>query len=121
MTTFKADGSMVGWSTTVDMTAFFMDKQDRLVVARNGTLVTARADAIQLVRDRARTTSFAPSTIPAVLANDKGERIIANIKQRNVIRALPNGRFVALFAQGQVTRMAKNWLGDIAMINRSNK
>ena len=59
--------------------------------------------------------------IPAVLPNEKGERLISNVKQRNVIRSLPNGKFVSVFAQGQVSRMARNWLGDVAMIDRSNK
>ena len=56
-----------------------------------------------------------------MLLNDQGERIIANPKGRTVIRAMPNGRFVSVFATGNIARMAQNWMGDVAMIDRSTK
>lgn len=123
VTTFKADGSIAQSYGAVDATAFFVDEQDRIVVARNGMLVTARADSIAFMGpgSGSDTQLRAVDEIPAVLPNEKGERLISNVKQRNVIRSLPNGKFVSVFAQGQVTRMTRNWLGDVAMIDRSNK
>lgn len=122
VTTFKADGTIGQSYGAVDATAFFVDEQDRLVVARAGTLVTARADSIQFMGPGSSDTQLrAVDEIPAVLPNEKGERLISNVKQRNVIRALPNGKFVSVFAQGQITRMARNWLGDVAMIDRNTK
>lgn len=121
VTIFKPDGSIASSTTAADATAFFIDEQERLVVARNGSLVTARADSIQFMGPGSDNQMRAVEEIPAALPNEKGERLISNVKQRNVIRALPNGKFVSVFAQGQVTRMAKNWLGDIAMLDRSSK
>ncbi|MBS1818077.1 MAG: tetratricopeptide repeat protein [Acidobacteria bacterium] len=120
VTFFKPDGSVAQSVTAVDATAFFLDEQDRVVVARNGTLVTARADSIQFMGPGSDSQLRAVDEIPAAIANDRGERLISNIKQRNVIRSLPNGKFVSVFAQGQVTRMATNWLGDVAMLDRSS-
>ncbi|MGE3955179.1 MAG: tetratricopeptide repeat protein [Vicinamibacterales bacterium] len=121
VTVFKPDGSVAASTTAVDLTAFFVDEQDRMVVARNGSLITARAEAIQFSGPGSDNQLRAVDEIPAVLPTEKGERLISNVKQRNVIRALPNGKFVAVFAQGQITRMARNWLGDVAMLDRSNK
>jgi hypothetical protein len=59
--------------------------------------------------------------IPAVLANARGERLISNPKGRNVIRALPNGKFVSVFSTGQIVRMAQNWMGDVALLDRSSR
>ena len=42
---FKADGSVAQTVSAIDPTAFFVDEQERIVVARNGTLVTPRADS----------------------------------------------------------------------------
>jgi len=121
VTIFKADGTIAQTVTALDATAFFLDEQDRVVVARNGSLVTAKADAIAYSGPGSDGQLRAVDEIAAALPNSRGERIISNIKQKNVIRALPNGKYVAVFAQGQVTRMAQNWLGDIAMLDRSTK
>jgi TolA-binding protein len=121
VTVFKADGTIAQSVNAVDATAFFVDEQERVVVARNGTLIAARADAIAFSGPGSDGQLRAVDEIPAVLPNARGERIIANPKQRNVIRALPNGKFVSVFAQGQVARMAQNWLGDIAMLDRGSK
>ena len=121
VTLFKPDGSIAQTVSAVDATAFFVDEQDRVVVARNGTLVAARADAIAFSGPGSDGQLRAVDEIPAALPNARGERIIANPKQRNVIRALPNGKFVSVFATGQVTRLAQNWLGDVAMLDRGTK
>lgn len=122
VTTFKADGTVASAYTAVDATAFFVDEQDRLVVAREGALVTAKADSIQFMGPAGSDPQLrAVDEIPAVLPNEKGERLISNVKQRNVIRALPNGKFISVFASGQITRMTRNWLGDVAMIDRATK
>jgi TolA-binding protein len=118
---FKADGSLAQTITAVDPTAFFVDEQERVVVARNGTLITARADAIAFSGPGGDGQLRAVDDIPAALPNARGERIISNPKGRNVLRALPNGKFVSVFATGNVTRMAQNWLGDIAMLDKSTK
>ena len=121
VTIFKADGTIAQSVGAVDATAFFVDEQERIVVARGGTLVAARTDAIAFSGPGSDGQLRAVDEIPAAMANARGERIISNPKQRNVIRALPNGKFVAVFASGQVTRMAQNWLGDVALLDRATK
>lgn len=121
VSTFKADGSVAQTAAAVEPTAFFLDEQQRLVVARGGTLITARADAIAFSGPGSDGQLRAVDEIPAAFANARGERIISNPKQRNVIRAQANGKFIAVFASGQIIRMAQNWLGDVAMLDGNAK
>jgi len=121
VTIFKADGSIAQSVGAVDATAFFVDEQERIVVARGGSLIAARADAIVFSGPGSDGQLRAVDEIPAAMANARGERIISNPKQRNVIRALPNGKFVSVFASGQITRMAQNWLGDVALLDKATK
>jgi TolA-binding protein len=121
VTVFKADGTIAQNVTAQDATAFFVDEQEQIVIAREGTLIAGRSAPITFAAPGSDGQIRAVEEIPAVLPTARGERIISNPKQRNVIRARPNGQFVAVFASGQITRMARNWLGDIAMIDRSNK
>jgi TolA-binding protein len=118
---FKADGSLAQTVSAVEPTAFFVDEQERIVVARGGTLIAARADAIAFSGPGGDGQLRAVDEIPAALPNARGERIISNPKSRNVLRALPNGKFVSVFAAGNITRMAQNWLGDVAMLDKSTK
>jgi TolA-binding protein len=118
---FKPDGSVAQMVGAVDATAFFVDEQERVVVARQGSLLAARADAIAFSAPGGDNQMRAIDEIPAVLANARGERLISNPKGRNVIRALPNGKFVSVFATGQIVRMAQNWMGDVAMLDKSSK
>ena len=118
---FKVDGSLGQTVATVDPSAFFLDEQDRLVVARQGTLITGRSEGIAFAGPGSDGQMRAVDEIPAALANDRGERLISNPKGRNVLRSLPSGRFVSVFATGNVSRMAQNWLGDVALIDRSTK
>lgn len=121
VTLFKADGTVAQSYAAVDATAFFLDEQERVVIARNGSLITARADAITFSGPGGDGQLRAVDEIPAAFANERGERIIANPKGRNVIRALANGRFVSIFSTGQVTRMARNWMGDVALLDAGSK
>src|SRR6478672_2877293 len=89
-----------------DATGISFDQSGQLMLGHKNGVTIFKADG-----------SIAQSVgvvdeIPAAMANARGERIISNPKQRNVIRALPNGKFVSVFAFGQITRMAQNWLGD---------
>ncbi|MEQ1912464.1 MAG: hypothetical protein ABMA15_26830, partial [Vicinamibacterales bacterium] len=118
---FKPDGSLAQTVSTVEPSAFFVDEQDRIVVARQGTLVTGRAEAIAFSAPSADGQMRAVNDIPAALPADGGDRLIANPGGRNILRALPSGRFVSIFATGNVSRMAQNWVGDVAMIDRSTK
>ncbi len=117
---FKADGSVAETIAAVDATTFFIDEQNRFVVARGGSLITGRAEAIAFSGPGSDGTLRAMDDIPAALA-DRGDRLVSNPKARNVIRALPNGRFLTVFAPGNVTRMAQNWIGDVAMLDRGSK
>lgn len=118
---FKADGTVAETIQAVNATAFFVDEQDRFVVARGGSLITGRNQAIAFSGPGSDGTLRALDDIPAVLANDRGERLVSNPKAHNVIRALPNGRFLSVFAPGNVSRMAQNWMGDVAMLDRGSK
>ena len=118
---FKADGSLAQTVATVEPSAFFVDEQDRIVVARQGTLVTGRAEAIVFSAPASDGQMRAVGDIPAALPTDGGERLVANPRGRNVLRALPTGRFVSIFAVGNVSRMVQNWVGDVAMIDKSTK
>ena len=118
---FKTDGSLAQTVSAVEPSAFFVDEQDRIVVARQGTLVTERAEAIAFSAPASDGQMRAVNKIPAALPTEGGERLIANPRGGNVLRALPSGRFVSVFATGNVSRMAQNWVGDVAMIDKSTK
>ena len=121
ITFFKPDGTVGQTVTSSNMSAFFVDDQGRIVIAREGTLVAGRAEAIAFAGLNSDGEMRAVDDITSVLMNDQGERIIANPKGRTVIRAMPNGRFVSVFATGNIERMSQNWMGDIAMIDRSSR
>jgi TolA-binding protein len=118
---FERDGTAAETIPAKDATAFFVDEQNRFVVARGASLITARGDAITFSGPGSDGTLRAVGTIPAALANERGERLLSNPKARNVIVSLPNGRFLAVFATGNVSRMAQNWIGDVALLDRSAK
>lgn len=118
---FKADGTLATSVPAQDATAFFLDEQGRIVIARNGSLVAARGETIAFSGPGSDGQLRAVDAIPAALPTGRGERLISNPDARNVIRALPNGRFVSVFATGQITRMAENWMGDIALLDRATK
>lgn len=118
---FNTDGAAAETVAAVDASTFFVDENNRFVVARRGSLVTARAEAIAFSGPGSDGTLRAVDDIPAALANDRGERLVSNPKARNVIRALPNGRFISVFAPLNVSRMAQNWMGDVAMLDRGSK
>ena len=115
------DGSPAQTIASADPSAFFIDEQGRVVVARQATLVTDKAEAIAFAGPNTDGQVRTVDDIPSALVNDKGERVIANPKGRNVLRFMPNGRFVSVFATGHITRMAQNWIGDVAMIDESAK
>ena len=121
VSTFQADGSVAQTTAAVDPTAFFLDEQNRPVTAHEGRLTTARGEAIPFSAPGADGQLRVVDEIPAALANARGERIISNPKQKNVIRAQANGKFIAVFAAVQAARMAQNWLGDVAMLDRNTK
>ncbi len=118
---YKADGSLVSTAPAVDPTAFFVDEQGRMVVAREGALVAGRGEVIQFTGPNADGQPRAIDEIPAVLPNARGERLLSNPKGRNVLRVQPNGRFVSVFATGTISRMAQNWMGDVALLDRTTK
>ncbi len=118
---FKPDGSLAQTVPTVEPSAFFVDEQDRIVVARQGTLVIGRSEAITFSGPASDGQMRAVDDISAALPTDGGERLIANPKGRNVLRARPSGRFVSVFATGNISRMVQNWVGDVAMIDKSTK
>jgi DNA-binding beta-propeller fold protein YncE len=118
---FKGDGSIAQSVAAVDATAFLVDEQERIVVARQGSLIAARADAIVFSAPGGDNQMRAIDEISAVLPTARGERLIANPKGKNVIRAMPNGKFVSVFATGQIVRMAQNWMGDVAMLDKASK
>ena len=80
-----------------------------------------RAEAIVFSAPASDGQMRAVGDIPAALPTDGGERLVANPRGRNVLRALPTGRFVSIFAVGNVSRMVQNWVGDVAMIDKSTK
>lgn len=118
---FKADGSADTPVTAQDATAFFVDEENRIVLARNATLVVPRGETITFAAPGSDNQPHEIDEIPAVLPNSRGERIMANPKGRNVVRMQPNGRFVGVFATGTISRMAQNGLGDFALLDRSAK
>lgn len=118
---FKPDGSPDTPVAAQDASAFFVDEENRIVIAREATLVVPRLEAITFSAPGSDNQPHTIDEIPAVLANSRGERIIANPKGRNVVRVLPSGRFVSVFATGTISRMAQNALGDVALLDRNAK
>lgn len=121
VTVFNPDGTVDRTIAAVGPSAFFVDDQGRVVVARRGTLVAGGGEAIAFAGPGADGQIRAVDDIPAALATARGERLISNPKGRNVLRSMPNGRFLSVFATGAISRMTQNWLGDVAMIDRSTK
>lgn len=118
---FKADGTIASSVAAQDASAFFVDEQGRIVIARNGALVVNRGDTIAYLGPDSDGQLKAVDEIPAAMPDGRGQRLIANPKGRNVLRAETTGKFTSVFATGQITRMARNWQGDLALLDRGTK
>lgn len=121
VTIFDAKGTLVRTAPATEPSAFFLDGQGRVVVARGALLLPEKASPISLVVPQPGREPRGVDEIPSVVTLSGGDLLIADRKGRAVIRVSPGGKFVANFATVNAERLARNEFDDVAMIDRDSK
>jgi TolA-binding protein len=120
VTTFDAQGT----ATTIasqSPSSFFIDDKKRIVIARNGTLTAERGESVTINAIKQDGKFRAIENAPAVLISYKGERLVADPDDKDVLRFDPNGKYLGVFTNTPAVRMVFNSLGEIALLDKSTK
>ena len=113
---FDAQGTAAGSVAANEPSAFFVDEAGRVVYAKEGSLVTERAGSVALAG------SVKPlEEISSVVPVSNGERLVGDAKAKSVIRVNDAGKFLGPFATGPATKLAVNYLEDVAILDKNSK
>ncbi len=118
---FDKEGAAAGAVASVEPTTFFLDEKNRVIVARGGSLIADRAEALSLAVPSPEGRPRPLEEIPAALPTSRGDRLVADGKAKIVIRVTADGKYVGLFASLPATRMAMNGLEDVALLDGATK
>lgn len=118
---FDAKGAAAGAVSSSEPSAFFIDEKNRVVFARNGSLMADRAESVSISVPEKDGKMRIVEEIPAVVVTATGERLVADSKGHEVLRVAPDGKYIGSFAKVDATRIAINAFGDVAMLERRSK
>jgi len=113
---FDAMGTLAGSAVAAEPSAFFIDEANRIVFAKDGSLLTDRAGTVAL-----QGAAKPLEEITSVVRVSNGERLVGDGKTKTVIRVGDNGRFLGPFATGPATRLAVNDLDEVAILDKGAK
>jgi hypothetical protein len=91
------------------------------VFARNGALSIERGETHTLIVPERDGRARGVEEIAAVLPTYRGDRLVADNKERMVFRVGADGKYIGPFAQVAATRMTINGLDDVALLDKSAK
>jgi TolA-binding protein len=121
VTIFDEKGAVAGNVAGTDPTTFFLDEQNRVVLARGGNLNVEKGPTQQLFVPEKDGKIRDLDNIPAVLTTYTGDRLVADGKGHVVIRVGNDGKYVGSFAQLDAEKMIANSFGDVAMLEKGSK
>jgi len=121
---FDQKGTLASSIAAQDPSAFFSDELNRVVFAREGALHTERVSStpITVPPTEPNKPPRVVEEIPSVVMTSTGQRLVANKKDKTVVRYDAAGRYAGPFTTAIATeRMAINVLDDVAMIDKDAK
>ena len=118
---FDEKGAVTSTIAAQEPSAFFLDEQSRVVVARSSNLIIDKGGTQQLfMPDKDGKVRYIEE-IPAVVVTSKGERLVSDGTEHAVIRVGADGKFIRPFAQVYALRLALNSMEDVAMLDKDTK
>jgi TolA-binding protein len=119
VTVFDANAAVVTSVPGDDPTAFFLDEADRIFVVQRGLLVNDRGLplAIKVASADGRSSRLLED-VPTVVALSTGDRLVADRRQRVVLRLNPAGEVLGTFTSINARRMVVSADDDVAIIDR---
>ena len=90
---FDDEGAAAGAVASVEPTTFFLDEKNRVIVARGGSLIADRAEALSLAVPSPEGRPRPLEEIPAALPTSRGDRLVADGKAKIVIRVTADGKY----------------------------
>jgi TolA-binding protein len=118
VTIFDAKGTPVRNVAAIEPMSFFLDGRDRVVVARREMLVPEGAPPFAINVPVAGRPLRQVEEMPAAISLSSGDRLIADRKEKTVLRISSVGKYIGNFAAVNAERMARNEFDDVAMIDR---
>lgn len=118
---FDAKGALANTVAAIDPSAFFVDERGRIVIVRRDTLVAERAETLSITTPQQDGKPKPVEEIPSVAVTSTGDRLIVDANANNVIRVSPAGKYIGNFMNIEASRIAINFLDDVALIDKSAK
>jgi TolA-binding protein len=118
---FDDKGAAAGTVAGQDVSAFFIDEKNRIVLARNSTLVADKGETINLIVPTQAGIPRALEEIPSVIATPKGDRLVSDPKGKTVLRLGADGKYQSIFSSTYYSRLFVTPLDEIAMLDKSTK
>jgi len=117
---FDDKGAVAGSVAGQDVSAFFVDEKNRIVIARNSQLVADKGETVNLMVPTNAGVPRALEELPSVLPS-RGERLVSDPKGKTVLRLAADGKYQAIFSSTFFSRLVATPLDEIAMLDKSTK
>jgi TolA-binding protein len=118
---FDDKGAAAGSVAGQDVSAFFVDEKNRIVIARNSQLIADKGETVNLIVPTQSGIPRALEEIPAVVATSKGDRLVSDPKGKTVLRLGADGKYQAIFSSTYFNRLYVTPLDEIAMLDKNTK
>lgn len=118
---FDDKGTSVGSVPGQDVSAFFIDEKDRIVIARNSQLIAEKGETVNLMVPTQGGIPRALEELPSVIPSPKGDRLVADPKGRTILRLAADGKYQSIFSSSYYNRLYVTPLEEIAMLDKNTK
>ncbi|MEQ1870286.1 MAG: tetratricopeptide repeat protein [Vicinamibacterales bacterium] len=118
---FDEKGAVAATVPAQEPSAFYVDANNRVVVARGSNLIADKGPTQNLfVPDKDGKVRYLEE-IPALLLRAQGERLVSDYKDHSVARISSDGKYIGPFAKVAALRMATNSMDEVAMLDKDTK
>lgn len=118
---FDEKGAVTTTYAANEPSAFYVDANKRVVVARGSNLIVDKGETQNLFVNEKDGKVRYIEDIPAMILHGNGDRLVADQKDHAVIRVAPDGKIIGSFARVAAMRMAVNSMEDVAMLDKDTK
>jgi TolA-binding protein len=118
---FDDKGAVAGTVGGQDVSAFFVDEKNRVVIARNSQLVADKGETVNLIVPTQAGMPRALEEVPSVIPTSKGDRLVSDPKGKTVLRLGGDGKYQAVFSSTYFNRLFVTPIDEIAMLDKSGK